>query len=329
EKEALLSIKKLKICVKAPDGILYPAVDGINLDITAGEIHSLVGESGCGKSLTALATGGLLDDGVCQSEGEILFRGKDLCKLKEAEKLKIYGRDIGMVFQEPMTSLDPLMKIGGQVGESLKLHGDKKNKLSKDEIERLVESSLKDVCLDDARQIMEKYPHELSGGMRQRVMIASAMICSPALLIADEPTTALDILTQKQVISLLKNINSANGTAILFISHDIKLVSKISDRISVMYAGKIVEQGKTDDVLNSPAHPYTKALMASVPTRGMKGRPLDCIAGRVPAVTEPKPPCPFAPRCPMATAVCMEKAPQKIENANGHIVFCSFPLRDI
>ncbi len=322
QEAALLSIKDLLICIESQDGRRYPAVDGISLDIRKGEILALVGESGCGKSLTALAVEGLLDGAAMQCGGSITFDGRELDSLTEKERLTIYGRDIGMVFQEPMTSLDPLMKIGEQVGESLQLH----SVLGKQALEKLVEEALAAVNLEEPRRLMQQYPHELSGGMRQRVMIASATICRPKLLIADEPTTALDALTQEQVISLLKKINADYGTAILFISHDLTLVSQICDRIAVMYAGKIVEQGDTKDVLRSPVHPYTSALLASVPSRKMKGRPLDCIGGRVPTVTEEKPPCPFAPRCPKAQATCLERPPLTTELPGGHTACCNFPL---
>ena len=320
--QKLLSVTDLQICIHGPAGRLYPAVDGVSFDMLEGEILALVGESGCGKSLTALAIDGLLDDDTVQSGGSISFCGKELSRLTEREKNTIYGKDIGMVFQEPMTSLDPLMRIGKQVGESLQLH----RKINRKERDKLVEETLASVKLENTKELMQKYPHELSGGMRQRVMIASASILRPRLLIADEPTTALDLLTQEEVVKLLKAINADSGTAILFISHDLKLVSQISDRTAVMYAGKIVEIGHTDTIIRNPAHPYTRALLDSVPSRKMKGRPLGCISGRVPTVTEPKPPCPFAPRCPLAKAECFDRAPQVMERGEGHRVCCNFPI---
>ncbi len=321
-RETLLSISKLRICIQSSSGRLYPAVDGIDLTIQRGEILALVGESGCGKSLSALAIDGLLEEPVVQTEGSIIFDGKDIAQLKEKERLEIYGRDIGMVFQEPMTSLNPLMRIGEQVGESLKLH----SVLKKKALDKQVAEALAAVKLENPRSLIRQYPHELSGGMRQRVMIAAATICQPKLLIADEPTTALDMLTQKQVVALLKKINTDYGSAILFISHDLKLVSQICDRIAVMYAGKIVETGRTADVMEHPAHPYTKALIASVPSKAMKGKELECIGGRVPTVTEAKPPCPFASRCSFAKEDCFAHPPAFVERPDGHTLSCNFPL---
>lgn len=318
----LLSIENLRVCIQSSGGRLYPAVDGISLCMGKGEILGLVGESGCGKSLTALAIDGLLDGATVQCGGKIMFDGKDLAKLTEKDRLEIYGRDIGMVFQEPMTSLNPLMRIGEQVGEALRIH----SVLGREAFDRQVEIALAAVNLENPRALMRKYPHELSGGMRQRVMIASAAICHPKLLIADEPTTALDVLTQEQVIGLLKKINAEYGTAILFISHDLNLVSRLCEKIAVMYAGKIVESGSTGNVTGNPSHPYTKALLEAVPSRDKKGDPLDCIGGRVPAVTEPKPPCPFAPRCSRAQGKCFDGASAVTELADGHSVACNFPL---
>ncbi len=320
--ETLLSITNLNISIRSSRGRLYPAVDGIDLAIAAGEILGLVGESGCGKSLTALAIDGLLEEPVVQCGGSIVFDGKELTKLQEKERLEIYGRDIGMVFQEPMTSLNPLMRIGQQVAESLKLH----SVLKKKALDEQVAEALAAVKLENPRSLMRQYPHELSGGMRQRVMIAAATICQPKLLIADEPTTALDMLTQKQVVALLKKINTDYGSAILFISHDLKLVSQTCDRIAVMFAGKIVETGRTADVMEHPAHPYTKALIASVPSKAMKGKELECIGGRVPTVTEAKPPCPFASRCSFAKEDCFAHPPAFVERPDGHTLSCNFPL---
>jgi peptide/nickel transport system ATP-binding protein len=223
-----------------------------------------------------------------------------------------------MIFQEPMTSLNPLHRIGRQVGEVLQLHGN----YSHAEIEKRTLEALSMAGLPDPVKTMRMYPHELSGGMRQRVMIAMGIIASPKLLIADEPTTALDVTTQAHVLELLQRINQQTGTAVLLISHDLGVINKICSRVLVMYAGKIVEQGRTEDILRNPIHPYTKGLIASIPTRRMKGVPPASIPGRVPPVTEEKPPCPFASRCDKADKRCFTEYPGRKTISDDHILWC-------
>ena len=236
-----------------------------------------------------------------------MFDGRDLLKVSAAERRQINGNDMTMIFQEPMTSLNPLYRIGPQVGEVLLLHGHH----SHAEIEEKTIEALRMAGLPDPVKTMRMYPHELSGGMRQRVMIAMGIIAQPKLQIADEPTTALDVTTQAHVLDLLRNINEKTGTAILLISHDLGVINKICSRVLVMYAGKIVEQGRTEDILKNPQHPYTQGLIASIPTRRMKGNPLASIPGRVPPVTEEKPPCPFASRCSKADKRCFTEYPSR------------------
>ena len=256
----LVEIRKLTISF--PEGrTVFEAVKDVSFTIQEGEIVGVVGESGSGKSMSALALMGLLSKEAQISSGEILFRGENLLTMKPEERRKLQGSEMAMVFQEPMTSLNPVMKIGKQVGESLHLHTD----LSKEEIRRRVIRALENVGLSDAGAICEKYPHELSGGMRQRVMLALAAINSPGLIIADEPTTALDVIVQAQILGLLKKMNQTKNTSILFISHDLNVVREICSRVIVMYKGEIVEEGETREVLLHPKHDYTKHLVASIP----------------------------------------------------------------
>lgn len=256
----LVEIKNLTIGF--PEGkTMSQAVKGVSFEIRKGEILGVVGESGSGKSMSALALMGLLPKDAVVSDGQILFMGKDLLTMKDEEKRKLQGSRMAMVFQEPMTSLNPVLKIGKQVGESLRLH----TTLSDKEISERVVQALEDVGLTEAANLCNKYPHELSGGMRQRVMLAQATVCSPALIIADEPTTALDVIVQAQILRLLKKIHTEKDTSILFISHDLNVVKEICDRVIVIYKGKIVEEGGTREVLLNPKHEYTKRLVSSIP----------------------------------------------------------------
>lgn len=256
----LVEIKNLTISFPEGDSN-FEAVRNVSFQVQEGEIVGVVGESGSGKSMSALALMGLLKKHAQIPSGEILFRGQNLLTMPQEERRKLQGSEMAMVFQEPMTSLNPVMKIGKQVGESLHLH----TNLSKEEIDKKVIQALKEVGLSDAEAICQKYPHELSGGMRQRVMLAQAIVCSPSLIIADEPTTALDVIVQAQILRLLKNFNEEKNTSILFISHDLNVIKEICSRVVVMYKGEIVEIGNTKDVLTNPKHEYTKNLVASFP----------------------------------------------------------------
>ncbi len=258
--EALFDVSHLTIGFEE-NGKMNKVVDDISFSIAPGEILGVVGESGSGKSMTALAAMGLLLPQARVLNGTVSFEGRDILNLDQKERSLLSGNKMSMIFQEPMTSLNPVMKIGTQVGESLKLHTD----LGKDEIHKKVIQALADVGLSDPETLYGKYPHELSGGMRQRVMIAQAMICSPGLLIADEPTTALDVIVQGQILKLLKKLHKDRGVSILFISHDLNVIREICQNVIVMYNGVIVERGKVEDVLTHPHHEYTKTLVASIP----------------------------------------------------------------
>ncbi len=239
------------------------AVAGISLSIADGEIVGLVGESGSGKSVTAMSIAGLLPRKQCTYSGDILLNGKDLLRAQRAELRKLHGKEIGVVFQEPMSAMDPLMKVGIQVGEVLRIH----TALSRDERETAVLKAMTDVELQDPEKVYDSYPHELSGGMLQRAMIAAAIVIEPSLLLLDEPTTALDVTIQAQILDLLKKLNRERGISMLFISHNLSVVRKLCTRVAVMQSGKLVETGDTDDVFFRPQHPYTRRLIEAIPTR--------------------------------------------------------------
>jgi peptide/nickel transport system ATP-binding protein len=323
----LLEVRNLSVAVRQGRKRLY-AVRDISYGISSGEIVGIAGESGCGKTLGALAIPRLLPRGVEIAGGEIVFQGRNLGALSERELCRIRGQSLSMIFQEPMTSLNPLMKIGRQISEVLELHrgnipyhrGDF-SALCREETLDI----MKKVGLSDAEHIYGAYPHELSGGMRQRVIIALSVICRPALLIADEPTTALDVTIQAQIISLMKNINTELGTSILFISHDLALLSRFCSRILIMYAGKIVEEGSVGDVFGRPAHEYTRGLLFSIPGREHKGTALASIPGRVPSIEEVVPGCPFALRCTLSHESCYEIFPEKKQLNENHWVCCDLP----
>lgn len=315
--KTILSIRDLSIGILSASGT-HNAVNKISYDVKEGEILGVVGESGCGKTVTNLAIMGLLPKTLYVEGGQILFEGQDLVPMSVKQRNLLTGKKIAMIYQEPLTSLNPLMKIGAQVAEPLKVHED----LPKEEIHRRVLQALTEVGLPDPEGMCKLYPHQLSGGQRQRVMIAMATVCRPDLMIADEPTTALDVTVQAQVLSLLKKISKKHGMAIIFISHDLSVIRQIADRVLVMYAGKIVEEAETETILQHPAHPYTKGLILSIPTRDSKGKDLPCIEGHVPSTTEKRFPCPFAPRCSLAQEICRKREPEKSVIGGDHVVYC-------
>lgn len=317
-KDTLLEVRDLQVEFSTKMGIVR-VLDKVNLKVDPRQTVGIIGESGCGKSMMALSIMGLVPIPPGRiAGGEILYRGTDLLTLEKDAILDIRGKRIAMIFQEPMNSLNPVFTVGNQLVETLLRHEDMTRR---DAWDKSVDM-LKAVGIPSPEKRMHDYSFQMSGGMRQRVMIAMGIIARPKLLIADEPTTALDVTTQAHVLDLLKKINRQTGTAILLISHDLGVINKICSRVLVMYAGKIVEQGRTEDILKNPVHPYTQGLIASIPTRRMKGNPLASIPGRVPPVTEEKPPCPFASRCDRAWKKCFTEYPARKTISEEHILWC-------
>ncbi|KQL43940.1 peptide ABC transporter ATP-binding protein [Brevibacillus choshinensis] len=321
EKAPVLEVKQLKTHFKTANGIVK-AVDGVDLTIYEGETVGIVGESGCGKSVTSLSVMGLLPKPMAYIEqGRILFSGRDITQLSEREMRKLRGNEISMIFQEPMTSLNPVFTIGQQLSEPLKQH----TRLSKKEIRQAVIAMLQSVGIPRAEQIMNEYPHQLSGGMRQRAMISLAMLCQPKLLIADEPTTALDVTIQAQILQLMKEIKARTNMAMMLITHDLGVVAEMCDRVTVMYAGQVVESADVRTIFNRPTHPYTQGLLASLPTSNERKGELQSIPGSVPRPDEVPVGCAFAPRCSYATDRCREERPPLIAIEN-QLCRCWFPI---
>jgi peptide/nickel transport system ATP-binding protein len=321
----LLQLRDLVATVPTDAG---PArvLDGVSLTLGRGETLGLVGESGCGKSMTALAVMGLAPAAMALS-GEILFERQNLLRADEAALCRLRGRRIAMVFQEPMTALNPLKSIGAQIAESLRLH----LALGRAEVAARTRKLLDRVGLPAPRFSPDLYPHQLSGGQRQRVMIAMALACDPDLLIADEPTTALDVTIQKQILELLRSLVEDSGMALMLITHDLGVVAQVTARVAVMYAGRIVESGATADVFAAMAHPYTRGLFAAsphavAPTARARRERLATIAGAVPDPQHRPPGCPFAPRCPRRQADCLPSPPPLLPtNRAGHLAACLHP----
>ncbi len=300
----LLNISNLNVSFQNESGTVHP-VRGVGLQVNQGETVALVGESGCGKSVTALSILRLLPSPPARFDsGSIQFLGKDLLELSESEMQSLRGNDIGMVFQEPMTSLNPILTIGDQIAETILLH----NNISEKQAKERVLDILKKVAIPSPDQRINQYPHELSGGMKQRVMIAMAISCNPKLLIADEPTTALDVTIQSQILELLESLQKEMGMAILLITHNLGIVAEYAARVAVMYAGKIVEESKTEPLFENPAHPYTRGLLNSLPNLANITR-LNPIPGTVPDPAQLPNGCAFQPRCPDALPRCGDQMP--------------------
>lgn len=316
----LLEIKDLRVSYHTYAGEVQ-SVRGISFDVDKGESLAIVGESGCGKTVTAKSITGLIQSppGEIKEGSKIIFNGKDITKFSEKELQQYRGSEVSMIFQDPMTSLNPTMKVGYQIAESLIIH----NGMSKKEALQEAINMLKLVDIPNAEGRANQYPHEFSGGMRQRAMIAIALACNPKLLIADEPTTALDVTIQAQIIDLMKDLQKKLGTAIVLITHDLGVVADISQKVIVMYAGQIVERGNTDDIFHNPQHPYTWALLKSVPRLDSDRREdLIAIKGTPPDLLSPPKGCPFASRCNYCMQVCKETPPEIMEISETHQVQC-------
>jgi oligopeptide/dipeptide ABC transporter ATP-binding protein len=312
--EPLLSVEGLEVVYRA-QGRRLPAITDLSFDVAPGEILGIVGESGCGKSTLGLALLRLLPQNGEIAAGRLRLRGRDIAALDREQLRRIRGSGIAMIFQDPLTSLNPTLTVGAQLRDALRAHG---RGLARDRRGRIV-AMLDQVGIPDAADRVDRYPHELSGGMRQRVMIAMALLLEPALLVADEPTSALDVTMQMQILELLRVLRRTHGTAILFISHDLGVVSEICDRALVMYAGRAVEEGDIRAIFEQPRHPYTQALLASIPSWRRRGEELGSIRGRVPSLFDLPPACAFADRCPYARAVCREQAPRYLGPAGGRV----------
>ncbi len=319
----ILQVQDLRVEFKTRRGVAS-VLNGVSFDVHAGETLCVVGESGCGKSMTALALLRLIPTPPGRiSSGQVMYDGEDLVKADPQRMRKIRGNRISMIFQEPMTSLNPVFTVGDQIGEALRLHT------------ALDEAAVRERTIDMLRQVgipaperrVDDYPHQMSGGMRQRVMIAMALACEPQILIADEPTTALDVTVQAQIFDLLRKLQADHGTAIVMITHDMGAVAEMADRVMVMYAGRVIEQGMVDDVLSQPLHPYTQGLIACLPELGSSAmgerQELPEIPGMVPSIWELGSNCAFHERCPHAMPVCRQSVPaMKVQQAPNHAVAC-------
>lgn len=314
----LLSVENLAVSFRSGDGVAR-AVDGVSFAIHQGETVCIVGESGCGKTVSALSILRLIPSPPGEiTGGRILFHGEDLLDLDEERLRTVRGKKIAMVFQEPLTSLNPVFTIGDQIAEAIEIH----ESLPKDEVSQRCFELLRDVGIASPQERVKDYPHQLSGGQRQRVMIAMALSCRPELLIADEPTTALDVTIQAQILQLLRSLQKKHGTSVLYITHDLAVVSHIATRIYVMYAGQVVEQGTTPHIFKSPKHPYTRGLLASLPSRLKRGERLPSIPGTVPNPARRPVGCPFHPRCDHALSSCRNQFPDMCDYGDGHLSRC-------
>jgi peptide/nickel transport system ATP-binding protein len=321
--ESLLEVRDLRVAFRTAAGLVQ-AVDGVSFSLSPGSVLGIVGESGCGKSVTALALMGLRRSSrntLCS--GSVHFRGRDLLQMPERELRDVRGRELAMIFQDPMTSLNPVHRVGSQIAEMLALH----TQLSKPAIRKRSIELLGEVGIPNAAARLDDYPHQFSGGMRQRVMIAMALACDPSILIADEPTTALDVTIQAQIVDLLDRLRDVHGSAIILITHDLGVVADIADEILVMYAGRAVEQGRKRDVFSNPQHPYTWGLLASIPRVDQpRPRRLPSIAGTPPSLIDLPPGCAFRPRCKHAFERCREEPPLAARNGRAdHLDRCWLP----
>ena len=318
---ALLEVENLEIAVRAK-GKLLPVVQGVSFDVDDNETLGIVGESGCGKSLTSLAIMGLLGGTTVRiTGGNIRFEGVDLLTLPEKNRRTIMGNRMAMIFQEPMTSLNPVYRIGDQIIENLRRHKNLSYATARDRAVELLAL----VRIPNPSERVDSFPHQVSGGQRQRVMIAMALSCDPKLLIADEPTTALDVTVQKEVLDLMADLQKRMGTAIVLISHDLGVIAETCDKVAVMYRGRVAEAASTADLFAELAHPYTRGLLNSIPFVDRDVEWLEAIPGRVPALEEELTGCAFHPRCALATDLCSLTVPDTSQFKPGHAVQCHFP----
>ena len=318
EKKKLLEIKNLT--VKFPSGDRYVnAVNGVDLTIREGEVLGIVGESGCGKSVSLFSILQLLPP-QAKIEGEIWFEGKNLLELEGDELRKIRGKEISMIFQEPMTSLNPVFKVGNQIAEAICLHKGVGKKEAREEALKL----LKLVDVPDAEKRLDCYPYQLSGGLRQRVMIAMALACNPKILLADEPTTALDVTIQAQILELMLRLQEEYGMSIAIVTHDMGVIAECAQRINVFYFGRVVEEAETLELFDHPTHPYTEGLLGCIPSINLDQEKLNTIEGMIPNPVDPPAGCPFCSRCNYAQAICEQELPELTEVAPDHRVACHF-----
>ncbi|EHS57164.1 ABC transporter ATP-binding protein [Paenibacillus kribbensis] len=314
----LLEVTNLRTEFKTAAGTIR-AVDGVDLSVGQGETLGIVGESGCGKSITSLSIMQLLPKGLGKvAAGEVRFNGENMLEFSERKMRSIRGNEMAMIFQEPMTSLNPVFKIGKQIAESARYH----HGVSKQKAKAMAVEMLTKVGIPRPEKVAVSYPHELSGGMRQRVMIAMAMICNPKLLIADEPTTALDVTIQAQILDLMRELQRSEGTSILMITHDLGVVAEMCDRVVIMYAGQVVEETDVKTLFKAPKHPYTQSLLASLPQLNSDQERLASIPGQVPNPLDMPKGCRFAPRCQFAKEICLAEAPELVEVEPGHKSRC-------
>ncbi len=301
----MLSVRDLRVSFRTEDGLIR-AIDGVSFDLDKGEILGVVGESGSGKTVSLLAVMGLINDPNATIEGSIRYNGRELIGLPARELRHLRGSEIAMIFQDPMTALTPVYTIGWQIAEQIRAH----QKISKAKALARVEELLAEVNFPNPREAMSRYPHQLSGGMRQRAVIAMALSCNPALLVADEPTTALDVTVQAGILDLVRKLRATHNSAVVFITHDMGVVSELADRVMVMYAGRIVERGSRAALFSEPRHPYTRALLGSIPPlTGEKPRRLPAIPGSPPSLLRLPHGCAFEPRCPVRYEACTTEKP--------------------
>ncbi len=325
KKQKLLEVKNLHVSFFTPAGEVK-AVNGISYDVDYDEVMGIVGESGSGKSVEAYSIIGLLQSPGKVMEGSITLEGEDMLAKSPSEMIDYRGSQVAMIFQNPMTCLNPVYTIGNQLTEALRAHD--KN-ISKEDADKRAMEMLEQVGINNVEKRMKQYPHELSGGMRQRVMIAMGLICHPKLLIADEPTTALDVTIQAQILELMKELQKKNHMGIIFITHNLGVVAEVCDKVSVMYAGKMVEQGPVDDIFYKPGHPYTMGLLRSMPRVDAESyERLIPIEGSPVDMLNPPEGCPFAPRCEHAMKVCLQKMPPYVELGDNHRAACWLRVQD-